>query len=470
MLWWLCSIRNIFQAGTGRPQEQECIRAKYWRSIHRNNLGQRISWIFCPPIFQNAMNVDIAILGNHEFDFGGDYLGWVVQKLNCPLLCANLVVTPATPNLTALSDKVQPYAIKTLDDGSKIGFIGWITPDTKFTADVGPYIDFKPVDSSVKLIIEELVSLNITRIVGLSHTGYVEDLQFASVLNGTGIDLILGAHSHSFLANDPYPITLLPKSTDQSLVVGPYPTDLGNGIAPVAQAYYASKYVGKLQTYWDDDGKLLNATGTPVVMGGSSSGNWVKEDPDIQAIVDQYKPPVRLFQRTIIGETLTLLNADKTQIRQQETTMGDATCESMVEFAFRERLSTLTSNPNNPISIAVFNGGAIRASIPVGNITVDNVLAAFPFGNTVAVVQLNGTALLETLNWAVSAVEIAEGRFLQGCWPAIWLRRKWNRHPQASQECSGVHSPTLQFQQPGEDALSQTCADWAPTWVEPPGP
>lgn len=37
-------------------------------------------------------------------------------------------------------------------------------------------------------------------------------------------------------------------------------------------------------------------------MGGQLTGNWVKEDPEIQAIVDQYLPPVRAFQRQVIGK------------------------------------------------------------------------------------------------------------------------------------------------------------------------
>lgn len=54
----------------------------------------------------------------------------------------------------------------------QIAFIGWITPETKFLADLGPHVNFKSVDEAVLPIIEHLTTTKgITRIVGLSHTG-----------------------------------------------------------------------------------------------------------------------------------------------------------------------------------------------------------------------------------------------------------------------------------------------------------
>lgn len=53
-------------------------------------------------------------------------------------------------------------------------------------------------------------------------------------------------------------------------------------------------------TSWEG-GALVSAGGEPVVLGGNQTGNWVKEDPDIQALVDKYLPPVRAYQRQVVG-------------------------------------------------------------------------------------------------------------------------------------------------------------------------
>eukprot|EP00884_Botryococcus_braunii_P022514 jgi/Botrbrau1/8947/Bobra.0148s0060.1 len=364
-----------------------------WDDVYKGTLS---------PIFLAALDVDMMILGNHEFDLGADYLGWWTTLVKFPLLCSNLVVTPATANLTLLATNVKPYIIKTLDDGSKIAFIAWITPETKFLANVGPNVEFKPIEEAVIPLIKDLKSTqNITRIIGLSHTGRAPRLPLGEYEPPTASSQIA-----------PTPLPCFPTTLTSRWLFGPYPTLLGPGIAPVVQAYYASKYIGKLQTFWEG-GKLVNASGVPVVMGGSSTGNWVKEDPQIQALVDQYLPPVRAYQKSVIGATLTPLNGRREDVRSQETNLGDLTCQTFVEYAYMERLSSLTINPLTPISIAVYNSGGIRASINGPNITVDDVLTTFPFGNTIAVVQLNGSALLDTLNWAVSAVETVSGRFLQ---------------------------------------------------------
>lgn len=61
------------------------------------------------------------------------------------------------------------------------------------------------------------------------------------------------------------------------MAAGPYPTNVANGnkTIPVTTAYWGSRYMGDLATTWDTAGNLLNYTGSPVLMGGSSSVNAV---------------------------------------------------------------------------------------------------------------------------------------------------------------------------------------------------
>ena len=74
--------------------------------------------------FMNAAGYDVAILGNHEFDYGMDQLAKVAEKANFPYVDANIVYTGTQGNKL---DFVKPYYVVELAD-AKIGFVGAATP------------------------------------------------------------------------------------------------------------------------------------------------------------------------------------------------------------------------------------------------------------------------------------------------------------------------------------------------------
>jgi 5'-nucleotidase / UDP-sugar diphosphatase len=83
-------------------------------------------------------------------------------------------------------------------------------------------------------------------------------------------------------------------------------------------------------------------------------------------------------------------------VRYNETNLGNLMTDAMLSKA---------KEINSKTSIAIQNGGGIRASIPAGDITVGNVLKAMPFGNALAIVEVSGADLKATLEHGVSADE-----------------------------------------------------------------
>ncbi len=65
--------------------------------------------------------------------------------------------------------------------------------------------------------------------------------------------------------------------------VGLYPTLVENGgkTIPIVQAYWASRYLGRLETEWTLDGTLVHITGLPILIGGKNSTNYVPSDPEV---------------------------------------------------------------------------------------------------------------------------------------------------------------------------------------------
>jgi 5'-nucleotidase len=65
------------------------------------------------------------------------------------------------------------------------------------------------------------------------------------------------------------------------------------------------------------------------------------------------------------------------------------------------------------VTIAIQNGGGLRASIDAGEVTMGEVLTVLPFQNTLSTFQVTGQAIIEALENGVSQVEEVKGRFPQ---------------------------------------------------------
>jgi 5'-nucleotidase len=65
------------------------------------------------------------------------------------------------------------------------------------------------------------------------------------------------------------------------------------------------------------------------------------------------------------------------------------------------------------VTIALQNGGGIRASIDTGPVTMGEVLTVLPFQNTLATFQVDGATVIAALENGASQVEDGAGRFLQ---------------------------------------------------------
>ena len=65
------------------------------------------------------------------------------------------------------------------------------------------------------------------------------------------------------------------------------------------------------------------------------------------------------------------------------------------------------------VTIAITNGGGLRASLQEGPTTMGDVLSVLPFQNTLATLKLTGAEIVEALEAGVSAVEEGAGRFPQ---------------------------------------------------------
>lgn len=155
---------------------------------------------------------DATTLGNHEFDEGCDVLADYIRALDTPVLAANLEPGPACP-LRGL-EGVRPYEVRDVA-GRKVGLVGLANPDAVRLA--APCADTRFTDSAEALrsAVAELDRQGVDIIVAVTHLGLSADRDLARTVEG--VDVIVGGHSHSWLASGPVPDLAAPGAE------GPYP-------------------------------------------------------------------------------------------------------------------------------------------------------------------------------------------------------------------------------------------------------
>lgn len=338
----------------------------------------------------NSLGYDAMTVGNHEFDDGPEVLRGFMDSVDFPVLLANADVS----NEPQLADVLLPSIIIE-KSGEQIGLVGLTPADTPDLASPGPNITFSDPITALTAEVATLEAQGVTKIVALSHSGYMIDLDIAK--NVAGIDVIVGGHSNTFLSN-----------TNED-AVGPYPTMVtgpdGNQTA-IVQAYAYGKYLGELNVTWNDDGTLASASGEPLVMDGT-----VAENEALKARIAELAGPLEEIRQEIVAETSAVIDGDRNNCRVKECTMGNLVADAM-----------LARVADQGIQIAIANSGGLRASIDAGPVTMGEVLTVLPFQNLLSTFELKGSDVVAALENGVSQVEEVKGRFAQ----VAGLRYSWD--------------------------------------------
>ena len=172
--------------------------------------------------------------------------------------------------------------------GQKIGLIGITPEDNHDLASPGKNIIFTAPAKAVQAEVDKLTKAGINKIILLSHSGFDIDLDIAR--QTTGIDVIVGGHSNTYLSNS------------SNRAKGAYPTMIGD--TAIVQAYAYGKYLGELNVSFDDDGRLVSAIGEPLLLD-----KHVPEDEAILARLAVLAKPLDEIRNKVVAEYLRQLMA-----------------------------------------------------------------------------------------------------------------------------------------------------------------
>lgn len=331
--------------------------------------------------FLNDMKFDAMTVGNHEFDDGESALAPFLDKVQFPVVTANL----ATDAESKLGNRIKPSVVLDIG-GQKIGIVGAVTTETPELASPGPHVKITDDVAAINAEVDKLKSQGVNKIIALTHVGYTRDI--AEIAKIPGVDVVVGGHSHTLLSN-----------TDPK-AAGPYPTMVDNPggyKVPVVTAASYSRYLGDIVVTFDDNGVVKEAKGDPILLDAS-----VTPDPTMLARVQELAKPIEELRKKVIGAAQAPIEGAREVCRVQECSMGNLVADAMLD-----------RTKGQDITIAIQNGGGLRASIGAGNVSMGDVLTVLPFQNTVATFQLTGADVLAAIENGLSQIDAGAGRFPQ---------------------------------------------------------
>lgn len=325
----------------------------------------------------NVTGYNVVTLGNHEFDYGYAQLKENMTKADFKILCANVYGEDGIP----IFDANYTYTTKS---GVKIGFFGMETPEAQTKANPALIKGLK-FDTDLKAVAEkQLEALKDDDVViALSHLG-VDDsskpyTSYDLYNAAKGIDFIIDGHSHSVMTK-------------------------GKNGEPIQSTGTKFANIGVIVI--DDASKKIE----------SNSLYEIKEDTAKDAAVAAAAQKIidRIDKEygAVFAKSKVELNGAKAPNgnRDGETNNGDLITDAML-WKVMQNKEGLTVNEDHVVAIT--NGGGIRAAIKAGDVTKKDIKTVLPFGNTIEVIYVTGTELLEALEASTFCVPESIGGFPQ---------------------------------------------------------
>ena len=336
----------------------------------------------------SAMHYDAVTLGNHEFDYGIEYMNKVLgagkKDAALPVTCVNFLSTKTS------SPIFTPCIVKQYGN-KRVAFIGAVTAATLkdegnvFVDSDGRRLPYTIADADelvkrMQSTVDSVRNAGADYVVVLSHLGNDDKRSFLNsqglIAQTRGIDAVLDGHTHLVYINkepniDKKPIYVTQTGTQFANIGKLYISPQGNLVSELvplkdtvnyaatasAEVVNAVAAVKEKMNSLDND-TLLN---TPFTLTVSKNGTWI--------------------------------------IRSEETNLGDLVADAMRHYADAD--------------IAIVNGGSIRNDIPQGRISTASAIGAMPYYNDVCKVKITGDELVQVLDTCCYFAPVASGCFPQ---------------------------------------------------------
>ena len=360
----------------------------------------------------NTVGFDASTLGNHEFNYGLDFLMKALDGADFPIVSANVVKTMGA-DPTKDETLIKPYVIldRTLTDGSgtehpiKIGLIGFVPPQI-MQWDRGHLegnVQTRDIVATAQAYVPQMLEEGADIIIALSHSGigsaqHTEGMENASVPLAAvdGIDALLTGHSH----------LVYPSSTYDGYDMVDSSTGLIHGKPAVMGGFWGDN-LGVIDLMLERDAgewKVVNtAVETRPIYTRGEDRSITPTVESVQEVLDSVQEEhdaTLAYVRRAVGKTSAPLHSyfalvaddPSVQIVSQAQTWYIA---QMMKGTEHEGLPILSAAA--PFKAGGRGGPEYYTDVPAGDVAIKNVADLYLYPNTVRAVRITGDQVKDWL-------------------------------------------------------------------------
>ncbi|WP_163093011.1 bifunctional 2',3'-cyclic-nucleotide 2'-phosphodiesterase/3'-nucleotidase [Bacillus cereus] len=373
----------------------------------------RVDPSYTHPLYRvmNLMKYDVISLGNHEFNYGLDYLKEVTSKAKIPVINSNVYRDDHDGNDENDEHYFdRPYHIlekEVVDEAGqkqivKIGVMGFVPPQIMNwdKANLEGQVKAKDIVQTAKKLVPEMKAQGADIIVALAHSGvdksgYNEGMENSSFYLATevpGVNAVLMGHSHTEVK------------------------DVFNGVPVVMPGVFGSNLgiidmqLKKVNGKWEvqkDQSKpqlrpIADSKGNPLVASDQKLVNEIKDEHQatieyVNTHVGKTKAPINSYFSLVQDDPSVQIvtNAQKWYVEQEL---------KKPEYEKIKDIPVLSAGA--PFKAGGRNGATYYTDIPAGTLAIKNVADLYVYPNTLYAVKVNGAQVKEWL-------EMSAGQFNQ---------------------------------------------------------
>ncbi len=371
------------------------------------------------PVYKalEALGYDAAGLGNHEFDYGLDFLHQIINDTQIPFINANIY------NEATGENEFKPYVIlnKSFDDSNgelqevKVGIISFV-PTQILNWDklnLEGRVTVQDIKTCAEYFVPMMKDEGADIIVALAHTGYGTNGDYVEGAENMadyltlidGIDVVIGGHPHEIFPSEAVEQDTSYKDVDlaKGMINGKFTVQPAKDAESLGSI--TLQLVKKDNTYQIVDGSatILSAIGVP-------------NDQELEAVLLPYHQQVIDYVNSPIGEITSPLNSFFALVGDNASVqiISDAQLQYAKEVV--NSAEELMAYKDLPIlsAVAPCRAGLSKSGtsegnyvdIPAGTITIKDVASLYPYSNTVAIVKLRGADVREWLEMSAGMYNI----------------------------------------------------------------
>ncbi|AND09448.1 2',3'-cyclic-nucleotide 2'-phosphodiesterase [Bacillus thuringiensis serovar alesti] len=372
----------------------------------------RVDPSYTHPLYRvmNLMKYDVISLGNHEFNYGLDYLNKVIEKTDFPVINSNVYKVDHDDKEENDENYFKPYHIlkkEVVDEAGqkqivKIGVMGFVPPQIMNwdKANLEGKVKAKDIVATARIMVKKMQNEGADIIVALAHSGVdkseykevnkMENASYHLATQVPGVDAVLMGHSHTEVK------------------------DVFNGVPVVMPGVFGSNLgiidmqLKKVNGKWEvqkDQSKpqlrpIADSKGNPLVESDQKLVNEIKDEHEktieyVNTHVGETKAPINSYFSLVQDDPSVQIvtNAQKWYVEQEL---------KKPEYEKIKDIPVLSAGA--PFKAGGRNGATYYTDIPAGTLAIKNVADLYVYPNTLYAVKVNGAQVKEWL-------EMSAGQF-----------------------------------------------------------